>query len=114
MDRNDAIILLMMSTSGLFVTSAVFLTAWLRARERAIRAELGAPRQPQRVVPVEREDSRLNQTLEAMAVELERVGEGQRFLTRLLADRVAAEANRDARRSTDPTGPGGGRIITPH
>lgn len=112
MDRNDLIILLMMSTSGLFVTSAVFLTAWLRARERAIRAELGAPRQPR--IPAEREDSRLNQAVEAMAMELERVGEGQRFLTRLLADRVAAEANRDARRSPDPTGPGGGRIITPH
>lgn len=113
MDRNDLIALLMISSTALFVTSAVFLTAWLRARERAIRAELGAPRQP-REAAVQSEENRLHQAVEAMAVELERVGEGQRFLTRLLADRVAAEANRDARRSTDPTGPGGGRIITPH
>lgn len=34
---------------------------------------------------------RLEQAVESIAVELERVGEGQRFVTKLLADRAAAK-----------------------
>ena len=37
---------------------------------------------------------RLEQTVDAIAVELERVGEGQRFLTKLLADNRAVAATR--------------------
>lgn len=40
-------------------------------------------------IPGPREDrmARLEQAVDAMAVELERIGEGQRYVTRLLADR---------------------------
>jgi hypothetical protein len=34
--------------------------------------------------------NRIDQAVEAMAVEVERIGEGQRFVTRLMSDRVAA------------------------
>jgi hypothetical protein len=49
---------------------------------------------------------RLEQAVDAIAVELERVGEGQRFVTKLLADR--------ARSSTPPSPqPGAVRAVRP-
>jgi len=36
---------------------------------------------------------RLEQAMDALAIELERIGEGQRFLTKLLADRSAASVS---------------------
>ena len=35
--------------------------------------------------------NRVDQAVDAMAVEIERIGEGQRFMTRVLSERVAAE-----------------------
>lgn len=51
-----------------------------------IREELTALRQAQSEIL-----TRVEQTADAMAVELERVGEGQRFLTKVLAPRRDAE-----------------------
>ena len=67
--------------------------------ERALRSE--APHDPEQVA----------QAIDAMAIEIERIGEGQRFLTKLLAE----EAER-ARSRPKPTTPQPGfpaRSITP-
>lgn len=51
--------------------------------------------------------ARLEQAIEAIAVEVERIAEGQRFVTKLLADRSPDRQLRDA--SPKPE-----RVITPH
>ena len=72
-----------MAAAGLFlVTTGVATVAWLRARERAIRAELAL-----RNRSAEEGNLRLQQTVEALGEELERIGEGQRFVTKVLAER---------------------------
>ena len=48
---------------------------------------------------------RIERAVESTAIEVERIGEGQRFLTRALGDRSAVETARK-----DP----GGRVTTPH
>jgi hypothetical protein len=85
---------------SLLMTSATLGVAWLRARQRATRAEAylegmrDRSARPDNVVPA----------LDAIAIEVERIGEGQRFLTRALADQVSrAEA-----------APRRGASITPH
>ncbi len=40
--------------------------------------------------------ARMEQSIEAMAIEMERVGEGQRFVTKLLAERAPALPNDQA------------------
>jgi hypothetical protein len=49
--------------------------------------------------------ARVEQAVEAIAIEVERVGEGQRFLTKLLAD--PSSSHRDSSSSREP-------VITPH
>jgi hypothetical protein len=58
--------------------------------------------------------ARLEQAVEAIAVEVERIGEGQRFATKLLSERTADPV---AKRATPPESAGARRtpgIITPH
>ena len=50
-------------------------------------------------------DDRIEATVDAMALELERIGEGQRFVARVLSERSTPE---QARMSAPP------RSITPH
>jgi hypothetical protein len=51
---------------------------------------------------------RIEQAVDAIAVEMERIGEGQRFVTKLLAERPTPIADgQNAQR-------GGGRVTTPH
>lgn len=51
---------------------------------------------------------RLEQAVDTIAIEMERMGEGQRFITKLLADRAAAEQLRER-----PAG-ASARVTTPH
>jgi hypothetical protein len=50
----------------------------------------------------------MEQALEAVAVEVERMSEGQRFVTRLLADRATSAALPDVALAQR------GRVVTPH
>ena len=50
---------------------------------------------------------RLEHAIEAIAVEVERIGEGQRFVTKVLADRSPGQQRTDASVQR-------GRVITPH
>ena len=77
--------------------------AWLGARRAVRSASLNAPA-PGDASRVQL--AQLSQMVEAIAIEVERVAEGQRFTTRLLADRVPL-APTDLR----PRGPD---VTTPH
>jgi hypothetical protein len=91
---SDTVFSLLLVTSGVFAATTVgFAVAWLRAREHAIRAE-------PRVGPVPEGDARmarLEQAMETMAVEVERMAEGQQFVDRLLAQRTDRERDGSVR-----------------
>jgi hypothetical protein len=78
---------------------------WFKHRERM--APLAPPADPHQVAALDARLARMEQAIEAMAVELERVSEGQRFVTRLLAERSPAAL-------PDVGPPGRGRVNTPH
>ena len=92
---------LLVVSGGLFATTLLFAVLWLRARERVLRMRLRLEN-PEAV----REDvTHLVQAVDAIAVEVERISEAQRFTALTLAERS--------------TGAGGGkrvpeRVITPH
>jgi hypothetical protein len=77
---------------------------WFKHRERM--APLAPAADPQLMAALDARLARMEQSIEAVAVEVERVSEGQRFVTRLLADRGP---------SALPELPGArGRVNTPH
>lgn len=103
--EGDVLIIANVVIGALFVTSIGFVAAWMRARERAIRAELAHQR------PVAEHDARLEQlqqTVDAIAVEVERISEAQRFTTKLLAEQHPDSV----RLAAHPAPPQ--RMITPH
>ncbi|HEY5492857.1 MAG TPA: hypothetical protein VIK25_16825 [Gemmatimonadaceae bacterium] len=68
------------------IPAAVILAIkWFRHRERM--AELS--RGPAQNTAVEERLARIEQAVDAIAIEMERMGEGQRFVTKLLAERGA-------------------------
>ena len=90
----------------LFTSTVGFAIAWARTRERALRAELA-----QRMMPstAEKQLAQLQESVEAMSLELERIGEAERFTARLLAERVPASAG-----VPTPTARREPGTITPH
>jgi hypothetical protein len=93
--------LLILVSGGLFTTTIAFAALWVRARERAVRAEslLDGVR-----MGTARSDS-TGPALDAIAEEVERIGEGQRFLTRVMSE----QANRGSLAPPRASG-----SITPH
>jgi hypothetical protein len=90
--------MLFLLAGGLFTTTIGFAALWIRARDRATRAEslleglrLGG-----------RGDS-MSPALDAIAEEVERIGEGQRFITRIMSEQQ--------RGAIAPRAPGS---VTPH
>jgi hypothetical protein len=75
---------------GLGLVLAVVIGRWRRrrARRRAGSTPLPAPGQDRRL-------DQLTQAVDAIAEEVERIGEGQRFVTQLLSERRAAPALSD-------------------
>lgn len=63
---------------------------WFRHKERM--SELGRGSSARGEIEMNARLERMEQAIEAMAVELERVGEGQRFITRVLAERPSSAA----------------------
>ena len=61
---------------------------WFKHRERMARQ--GDPQHAPHTAVLEARLARMEQTLESVAAEVERVSEGQRFVTRLLAERPPA------------------------
>jgi hypothetical protein len=71
-----------LSSTVLFTTTIGFAIAWVRARERAIRAESLMDGARTARLPQEN----YAPAIDAIAMEVERIGEGQRFLTKVLAE----------------------------
>ena len=83
LDNDDLIALLTIGCVTLGTSALALAIAWVRARERAIRAQselkaLGESRAGVR---------RLEEAVDAISLEVERISEGQRFVSKLLADR---------------------------
>lgn len=84
-----------MSDPGkVIVAMSFFATVTYIVRLMVLRAPwptLGERRSASNVVVDEDRMARLEQAVEAIALEVERISEGQRFTTKLLSDRAAAE-----------------------
>ena len=79
-------------TSGLTISIvAASYFKYLRAKRQTPVLPKGAPASDERL-------TRIEQAIDAVAIEVERISEGQRFLTRLLADRALPEGAPDAAR----------------
>lgn len=65
-----------------FPTAAIMLWTWVRHREKM--AALKAPEASSS--SIEQRLGRVENAVEAIAVEIERIGESQRFLTKVLTD----------------------------
>jgi hypothetical protein len=102
LSSHELVVIFFGTSCTLFATSVGFAVAWVRARERALRAE--TVMRP--VAPGATETDRLERAVDAIALEVERISEGQRFVTRLLAE--GAGQTRQANRVEVP------RMITPH
>jgi hypothetical protein len=101
-NSRDLVVLLLLASSTLFTTTVIFAVLWVRSREQALRAILEPSRQTE---PSAADVQHLVHAVDSIAVEVERISEGQRFTTQLLADRVGASPKRAAIPE---------RVITPH
>jgi len=79
-------ILLGMASLGFLTTTAVATIAWFRARDRAVRAEEAFKHVRAGAAP---RNEKLEHAVDAIALEVERIAEGQRFVTKLLAESSA-------------------------
>jgi hypothetical protein len=98
---SDAVFSALVLASGVLAASTLgFAVAWVRARERAIRAEQRAGPAPAGDLRVDR----LEHAVETIAAEVEQMSEGQRFVGRLLAERLGQERDAGAHpaRATTP------------
>jgi hypothetical protein len=90
-DTTQAIIVL-----GVCATVATSVISIGKAYVRSIEAE----RKPRTLPPhVQDRMQRIEQAMDAIALEVERMSEGQRFTARLLADRFGDEARNERRRA---------------
>jgi len=96
--------------SEIIVVPAVFgisgfvlgLRMWLRHKEKmaSLHSDVG------RSIELEARLERIEQAVDTIALEMERVGEGQRFVTKLLAERPTPISDAQSLQR--------GRVITPH
>lgn len=108
MNPRALIAFLTLGCGTLMTTTIGFAIAWMRSRERAIRAELRGDRVSPGTAAADH-DTRMQQAVDAIALEVERIAEGQRFTTRLLSESRGDNRARAADRGRDV-----GRIVTPH
>ena len=100
---NDTDILdfLIVATPVLFGTTVMFAVLWVRARERALRARINQPHPD----ALSEDLTHVVQAVDAIAIEVERISEAQRFTALTLAGR--SDAKGGGKRVPE-------RIITPH
>jgi len=89
-----------------FAIPAVVLLAKMSFRHKEKMASLQGG--PERQADVEARLERIEQAVDTIAIEMERIGEGQRFVTRLLAERPSQQQLAEAKN------PQRDRTITPH
>ena len=78
-----ALIALISVLSGIAILAGAFAGAYFFGKSRGQRDILTAARDPELLARI----SRVEQIVEATAIEIERISEGQRFTTRLLSER---------------------------
>lgn len=78
---------------------------WFRHKEKM--ATLTLPVAMEQSVSIDDRLARVEQAVEAIAIEMERVGEGQRFLTKILAERIPPGLADGSAAQRHP-------VITPH
>jgi hypothetical protein len=89
---------------GFFATIIAIVVGRPWARAIATKAEAQG-KNPQIPAEVQNRLERMEQSIDAIAVEIERISEGQRFTTKLLSDvRDSAAAAIPARSSASPPG----------
>jgi hypothetical protein len=103
MSHKEIFALLTLSNIVLFGSTVTFIALWIRARERAIRAAVDSRRQVEPASDIDR----LVNAVDAIAVEVERISEAQRFTTKVLVERN--DPGTVAKRLVSPE-----RVITPH
>ncbi len=89
------------------ITLGMFAMAWASSRKNRASETPASPR----LDGIEVRLARMEQALDSIAIEIERVTEGQRFTAKLLAERVSAEGQGPSSRSAPHGDP---RRITPH
>src|SRR5688572_23541166 len=98
------IVLAAIITSG--VTLSMIVHAWVGSRKHRVRAQPSP-----RLDAIEARLARMEDMIESVALEMERVAEGQRFTAKLLADRATSAAPPlPSRAVAQPEG----RVNTPH
>jgi hypothetical protein len=98
---HDLLGILVVATGVLSTTTLVFAVLWIRARERALRTRL-ALQSPQ---SLSEDLTHLVQAVDAVAIEVERISEAQRFTALTIAERAGAVSG--GKRVPE-------RVITPH
>jgi hypothetical protein len=89
---------ILFGTAGTFGLMAGFVGSWIggwmggRRAVRSAQFDMPTPNGASRLQLMQ-----LSQMVEAIAIEVERVAEGQRFATRLLAERAASNATPELR-----------------
>ena len=75
-----------MAVVGIFMVVPLCVVGWpvARAYARRIESQAGAPAVP---AEVQARLERMEQALDSIAIEVERISEGQRFTTKLLSER---------------------------
>lgn len=102
LNDHDLATFLLFASGTLLATTLVFCTLWLRARERSLRSTLSA--KPAR--ETDAEFQHLVHAVDAIAVEVDRISEAQRFTAQVLAEKIETESPLVKRFP--------GRVITPH
>ncbi len=101
--------LLLVAAAGGLALSAGLFGAWIGAYfggRRGARRELARMQDRPSSGVVEAQLGELRHAVETMAVEMERISEGQRFTARMLVERVASQSPAGQRRD--------GTSVTPH
>ncbi len=88
-----------------FSIPAIVILAKMSFRHKERMAELQAG--PQRASDLEARLDRIEQAVDTIAIEMERIGEGQRFVTKLLAERPSQAQLDQKNQQRD-------RTVTPH
>lgn len=88
-----------LAIAAVFAIAALMLKSWLNHRETMTGLSLSK----RGLAPSDERLARVEQAVEAIAIEVERISEGQRFVTKLLSERAQLEAGRI--QGTTPSAP---------
>lgn len=102
MNDHDLAIFLLFASGMLLATTLAFCALWLRVRERNLRSTLSAKPAPETSAEIRH----IVHAVDAIAAEVERISEAQRFTAQVLAEKIETEPPLVKRFP--------GRVITPH